>query len=74
MTPVDIERAAQQREFIHERLGFIRAQAEIAQRFLELGDDTGFAYAAKRMVAEFKYAVSAQEELEKILLNALEAA
>ncbi len=74
MTAVDKERAAMLREFIHERLGFIRLQANIAQQFLELGDDAGLGYATKRLVSEFKFAVSAEEELVKIRLASKEPA
>ncbi len=74
MSPVESERAALLREFIYERLGFVRTQAELAQLFLEMGDDAGLAYMAKRLLSEFKFAVSAEAELEQIRLKAKEAA
>jgi hypothetical protein len=69
MTPVERERAAMLREFIHERLGFIRGQAELAQGHCELGDDAGLVYMTKRVIAELKTGMSAFQELEEILIK-----
>jgi len=74
VTPIESERAAMLREFIHERCGFIRAQAEVFQRFCELSDDAGIAYMLQCLGSECKFGITAGMELEALRLKSKEAA
>jgi hypothetical protein len=74
MTPIDIEKCALNREFIHERMGWIIIQAEIAQRYCALGDDQGLAYETKRIVDELRLALESMKDIEIISIKAREAA
>ena len=42
------------RDYLHERLGFIRMGAEICQRQIETGDDVGLRYQMKILVSHTK--------------------
>jgi hypothetical protein len=50
-------------DFIHERLGFLRAHAEVAQIECDVGDLIAVGYALKRATVELKAAIGTFNEL-----------
>ena len=52
------------REFIAETLDMARIHAELAVTYASISDDTGLAYALRRMVSYFKAALGALDDLQ----------
>ncbi len=67
MTPIDREKRALILEDIHERLGFVRLYAEIAQQFAEAGDCFGVGYALDKFAIYAGSAVNLRRDLDEFM-------
>jgi len=53
------------REFIAENAGLARIQAELAETFAAIGDDTGLEYAVRRLLAYTRQVVGTLADLKE---------